>query len=79
MDSYKHPQNSIGAAKMEPIRISPEEAYRLATEHQAIMVCAYPDKETCSKIRLRGAITRTEFQNRLGEVKKEQDIIFYCS
>ena len=64
---------------MEPIRISPSEAYRLAKERHAILVCAYPDIETCSKMWLRGAMTRTEFQARLQEVKKEQEIIFYCS
>jgi hypothetical protein len=63
---------------MEPIRISPAEVYRLAQEGNAILVCAYPDKETCSKMWLRGAITRTEFQDRLSEINKEQEIIFYC-
>ena len=62
---------------MEPIRITPSEAYRLAKESHAILVCAYPDIETCSKMRLPGTITRTEFQDRLQEVKKEQEIIFY--
>jgi hypothetical protein len=64
---------------MEPIRISPSETYRLAKQGSAILVCAYVDEETCSKMRLRGAITRTEFQARLVEVKKEQEIIFYCA
>jgi hypothetical protein len=64
---------------MEPVRISPSEAYRLAKDVNTIVVCAYPDEETCNKMRLRGAITRTEFQDRLLEVKKEQEIIFYCA
>ena len=64
---------------MEPIRISPSEVYRLAKEGNTILVCAYPDEETCSKMRLPGAITRTEFQARLSEVKKKQEIIFYCA
>jgi hypothetical protein len=64
---------------MEPIRISPSETCRLAKEGNAILVCAYVDEETCSKMRLRGAITRTEFQARLLEVQKEQEIIFYCA
>jgi hypothetical protein len=64
---------------MEPIRISPLEAYRRAKDGNAILVCAYPDEETCSKMRLQGAITRTEFQDRLSEVKKGQEIIFYCA
>jgi hypothetical protein len=64
---------------MEPIRISPSEVYRLAKDGNAILVCAYPDEETCSKMWLRGAMTRTEFQARLFEIKKEQEIIFYCA
>jgi len=64
---------------MEPIRITPSKAYRLSKERHAILVCAYPDIETCSKMWLPGAITRTEFQARLQEVKKEQEIIFYCT
>ena len=64
---------------MEPIRISPSEAYRRAKDGIAILVCAYPDEETCSKMWLRGAITRTEFQDRLPDFKKGQEIIFYCA
>jgi rhodanese-related sulfurtransferase len=64
---------------MEPFRISPSEAYRLAKDGNAILVCAYPDEETCSKMCLRGAITRTEFQDRLPDFKKGQEIIFYCA
>ena len=64
---------------MEPFRISPLEAYQLAKDVNTIVVCAYPDEETCSKMRLRGAITRTEFHDRLQEVNKEQEIIFYCT
>jgi len=77
--AYGNQQKILGGAKMEPIRISPSEAYRLAKERHAILVCAYPDIETCSKMWLRGAMTRTEFQARLQEVKKEQEIIFYCT
>jgi hypothetical protein len=64
---------------MEPIRISPSEVYRLAKDGNAILVCAYPDVETCSKMWLRGAMTRTKFQTRLSEFKKDQKIIFYCA
>ncbi|MBI5579044.1 MAG: ArsR family transcriptional regulator [Deltaproteobacteria bacterium] len=64
---------------MEPIRISPEEVNRRTKDGGAILVCAYPDEETCSKMWLPGAITRTEFQDRLSELKKGQEIIFYCT
>ena len=64
---------------MGPIPISPSDANRRVKGGNAILVCAYPDEEKCSKMRLRGAITRTEFQDRLQDVKKEQEIIFYCA
>jgi len=64
---------------MEPTRISPMEVYPRVKEGKAILVCAYPDKETCSKMMLPGAITRTQFQDSLSEIKKEQEIIFYCA
>jgi hypothetical protein len=64
---------------MDPTRVSPSDVYQQVKAGKAILVCAYPDKETCSKMWLPGAITRTQFQDRLWEVKKEQEIIFYCS
>ena len=64
---------------MEPFRISPSEAYQLAKDVNTIVVCAYPDEETCSKMWLRGAITRTGFQDGLLEIRKGQEIIFYCA
>jgi hypothetical protein len=64
---------------MEPTRISPTDALGRIRLGGALMVCAYPDMETCSKMWLKGAITRTEFHSRLPELKKDQEIIFYCA
>jgi hypothetical protein len=64
---------------MEPTRTSPTEALERVRLGKALLVCAYPDKETCSKMWLKGAITRTEFQAKLPELKKDQEIIFYCA
>jgi len=69
----------MGVGQMEPTRVSPSDVYRQVKEGKAILVCAYPDKETCSKMWLPGAITRTQFQDGLSEFKKKQEIIFYCS
>jgi hypothetical protein len=63
---------------MEPTRISPKETHTRLQEG-ALLVCAYPDTETCSKMWLKGAITRAELQSRLPAMKKEQEIIFYCA
>jgi hypothetical protein len=64
---------------MEPARVSPSDVHRLTQAGKAILVCAYPDRETCSKMWLPGAITRSQFQDGLPEIKKDQEIIFYCS
>lgn len=64
---------------MELTRITPEKVYQRVKEGKAILVCAYPDEETCSKMWLPGAITRTQLQDRMPGVEKEQEIIFYCA
>jgi hypothetical protein len=64
---------------MEPNRLSPTEAFGRVEQGKAILVCAYPDRETCGKMWLKGAITRTEFQAKAPELKKDQEIIFYCA
>jgi len=64
---------------MEPNRLSPTEALGRIRLGKALLVCAYPDMETCSKMWLRGALTRTEFHSRLPQLKKDQEIIFYCA
>ena len=64
---------------MEPNRLSPTEALGRIRLGKAFLVCAYPDMETCNKLWLRGALTRTEFDSRLPQLKKDQEIIFYCA
>ena len=64
---------------MEPTRTSPRDAHERVAAGKALLVCAYPDAETCSKMQLQGAITRSELQTRLPDLKKDQAIIFYCA
>jgi hypothetical protein len=68
-----------GGADMEPIRISPSEVLKKIKAGKALLVCAYPDEATCSKMKLLGAISRTELQAMRPEVKKDREIIFYCA
>jgi rhodanese-related sulfurtransferase len=68
-----------GGADMEPIRISPSEVLKQVKAAKTLLVCAYPDEATCSKMKLPGAISRTELQALMPEVKKDQEIIFYCA
>jgi hypothetical protein len=64
---------------MEPNRITVAEACARVKAGHAQLVCAYPDRETCSKMRLPGAVTRTELQSRFPQLPKEREIIFYCA
>jgi hypothetical protein len=68
-----------GGADMEPIRISPSEVLKQVKAAKTLLVCAYPDEATCSKMKLPGAISRTELQALRPEVKKDREIIFYCA
>ncbi|HPC72902.1 MAG TPA: hypothetical protein P5551_00565 [Syntrophales bacterium] len=62
---------------MPAVRISPEEAYRKVKAGQAILVCAYADKDKFRKMCLDMAISLDEFQKRLPTLPKDQEIIFY--
>lgn len=71
-------QASKGGA-MEPIRISPAEAYKQVQTRNILFVCAYQDEGTCKNIMLEGAISLKEFEKKLPGLKKDQGIIFYCA
>jgi hypothetical protein len=58
-------------------RISPEEARAEVQSGNAILVCAYSDKQ-CEGKMLEGAITRRELEERLPSLSKDQELILYC-
>ena len=64
---------------MPAVRIGLEEAYRKVKSGEAILICAYDDDATFQKMRLDMALSLSEFQKRLPEISKEQEIIFYCA
>ena len=72
---------ATGRAKCggSPPRISPAEAYQKVKDGTALLVCAYPDDETFRKMQMEGAISFKELEARLPGLKKDQEIIFYCS
>ena len=47
---------------MEPTRISPTDALGRIRLGKALMVCAYPDMETCSKMWLRAPSPARSFK-----------------
>jgi hypothetical protein len=60
-------------------RVGVEEARRRVGEGRAVLVCAYEDESKCRRLRLRGALTLGELQERLATLPRGQEIIFYCA
>jgi len=59
-------------------RVDPEEARR-RVEAGALLICAYTDTAKCERVRLQGAITLPELEERLPSLPPDQDLIFYCA
>ncbi len=64
---------------MDTPRITPEEARQKVQHGDALLVCAYDDQERCRNLHLEGAMDMQELQEKLPELDKEQEIIFYCA
>jgi len=61
-------------------RISPETAHEhLESDPDAMLVCAYDDKEKFEQNHLRGAVSLDQFESQAGSIRKDQEIIFYCA
>jgi len=63
----------------EAIRISQEETRQKVLGSQALLVCAYADDAKFARYQLEGTIPLSALQALLGELSKDQDIIFYCN
>ncbi|HPL64038.1 MAG TPA: hypothetical protein PK587_09765 [Syntrophales bacterium] len=66
-------------ARAAVVRISPADAYEEVASGRALLVCAYPDVEVCEKVLLKDSISLKEFESRVPELKKTQEVIFYCA
>lgn len=64
---------------IKPLRINVEEAYHKVQSKEALLVCGYNDEEKFKTMQLEGAISFKEFESRLPELSKDQEIIFYCA
>ena len=75
------PVKSIDASETKsdiPIeRISPEKTRSKVLSGQAILVCSYDDNK-CKKVLMEGALMKSEFEQKLPSLPKNQEIIFYC-
>lgn len=63
----------------EPARINPREASRKIESGDALLVCGYEDEGKFRDMHLDGAISLQEFESRLPNLSKDQEIIFYCA
>jgi rhodanese-related sulfurtransferase len=59
-------------------RVSVDTAREDVEAGRALLVCAYDDAK-CARIRLDGAITVRELEQRAASLPKDQEIIFYCA
>jgi hypothetical protein len=58
-------------------RISPKYARRRVAWEEALLVCAYDSAEKFHQAQLDGAISLDQFNSRLANLAKDQQIIFY--
>ncbi len=66
------------AGKENVERISPEAAKSEVEAGKAVMVCAYDD-EHCKSMQIEGTLLRGDFVNKLSDIPKDKEIIFYCN
>lgn len=60
-------------------RIEPREARQKVQKGEALLICAYDDREKFEKMHLEGAISLEAFRSRLQEIPPERELIFYCA
>jgi rhodanese-related sulfurtransferase len=63
----------------EPKRIPVKEAYQKLKSGKALLICGYDDDAKFKAMRLEGALSLKEFEDRLPNLSKDQEIIFYCA
>ena len=63
----------------EVLRISPRETKEKVTSGAALLVCAYASDAKFAENHLEGAISLADFQARVDQLARDQEIIFYCA
>jgi len=61
------------------LRCPADRARREIASGQAFLVCAYDDEEKCRKLMFEGALTLKQFEESLGALPADRDILFYCA
>lgn len=73
------PKKNGGEIMTELTIITVDDAYKRTKSGNALLVCAYDDKERFQKFHLEGAIPYQDFESRLSRLSKNRAIIFYCA
>jgi hypothetical protein len=58
-------------------RIEPRHAYRHVQDQDALLVCAYDDRQKCESLALASAIDLAELEDRKDRIDPGREIIFY--
>ena len=61
------------------LRVSPEEIYPRVKSGDSLLVCAYASEDTFRGMHLEGAISLNDFKDKVSQLPKDQEIIFYCA
>jgi hypothetical protein len=61
------------------LRLPADRACHRFESRQALLVCAYEDEEKCRTVMLEGALTMKQFEERLGSLPLDANILFYCA
>lgn len=61
------------------IRITPEETFQKLRMGKTLLICAYDSDEQFRSLRLEGAISLSEIQDKTFSLSKDQEIVFYCA
>lgn len=60
-------------------KITPQAAREDVQSGKALLVCAYSDEERYNRMHLEDAISLKELRAKEAELRKDQEIVFYCA
>ncbi len=63
----------------QPQIIEPETAHERVQQDDAVLVCAYDDREKCGDVPVPAAITLPELEQRADQLDRVRELIFYCN
>ncbi len=62
-----------------PKIIEPQTAHEHVQQDDALLVCAYDDREKCGQVPVPEAITRSELEQEVDQLDRVRELIFYCN